>query len=183
VSLWLRILRIMVATWLGRRSGLLDPVTLSYRVWPWDLDPNMHMTNTRYYEVMDVGRIEFLFLTRLLPQMVKRKWGPALGSIGVRYRRSLRPFQRYRVVTRLACWDDKWLYFEQAVESGGETYALAMSRLAVVGAGGPVAIGEALGLVGHDGASPAAPPSVGALDGLSRTLSPGQAGQLGEAGA
>lgn len=42
----------------GRRLplDLLDASVVGFRVWPTDLDINLHMTNARYLSVMDAGR-------------------------------------------------------------------------------------------------------------------------------
>ena len=46
----------------------------------------------------------------------------------MRYRRSLRPFQRFQLRSRLICWDDRWFVFEQRFESRGQLYAVALAR-------------------------------------------------------
>ncbi|MCW9035793.1 MAG: acyl-CoA thioesterase [Alphaproteobacteria bacterium] len=154
MGVWLGLARISITRLLGKSVNLLDEVTLDRRVMPFDLDPNMHMTNSVYYTLMDLGRIEHLLYSGTMEALFKRRMGPAIGGIVLRFRRSLAPFQKYKVVTKLAGWDDKWLYYEQRIESGGDAYALAYSRLACTGNGGAVPISEVLKFMNFEGVSP-----------------------------
>lgn len=42
----------------------------------------------------------------------------------IRFRKSLGPFQKYHLKTRAIYWDEKWFYFEQRFERGGELIAV-----------------------------------------------------------
>ncbi len=154
MGVWLGIAKISLTRLMGKTVKLQDEVTLDRWVTPFDLDPNMHMTNSVYYALMDLGRIEHLIYSDLMRTMFKQKWGPAIGGITLRFRRSLALFQKYRVVTQLSGWDEKWLYYEQRIESGGDAYAIAYSRIACTGKGGAQSIAEVLKLIGHESPSP-----------------------------
>jgi len=154
VGIWLGIARISVNRLMGKTVGLLDEVTLVRRVTPFDLDPNMHMTNSVYYTLFDLGRVEHMVYADIMKTMFKNKLGPAIGGIGLRYRRSLAPFQKYQIVTTLKGWDDKWLYYQQHIESDGDAYAIAYARLACVGKGKSIPIPDLMKLMGHDAPSP-----------------------------
>ncbi|WP_375731226.1 thioesterase family protein, partial [Azospirillum sp. B506] len=71
MNLIFRLLAVAVAAiysaWRGRRTGLLEPSTLRFRVWPTDLDLNLHMTNARYFSVMDLGRTDLAIRVGLGP--------------------------------------------------------------------------------------------------------------------
>ena len=154
MGIWLGIARITAHRLLGKTTGVMDEVILDRRVTPFDLDPNMHMTNSVYYTLMDLGRVEHLVYSDLMKTMFRNKLGPAIGGVGVRFRRSLAPFQKYRVITTLKGWDEKWLYYEQRIESDGDAYALGYARLACVGKGKSVPISELMALRGHGEPSP-----------------------------
>ena len=154
MGIWLGIAKITISRFMGKTVGVLDEVTLDRRVTPLDLDPNMHMTNSVYYTLMDLGRVEHLVYSDLMQTMFKNKLGPAIGGVGMRFRRSLAPFQRYRIVTQLKGWDDKWLYYQQRIESEGDAYALGYARLACVGKGRTVLIADLMKLRGYDAPSP-----------------------------
>ena len=170
MGVWLGIGRIVASRLLGKRHSLLGDAVMRRRVGPLDLDPNMHMTNSRYCFLFDIGRVEHLVCTGLLPAMTKRKSGPAIGGTALRWRKSLKLFQSYDIVTRLACWDDKWLYYDQQAVSNGEVYALAFSRLAVVGKQGTLPPQDIIAAAGFEDTSPPLHDSVGPLEATTHSL-------------
>jgi len=171
MGIWLSIGGILGARLFGKRhDNLLDEAALSRRVMPLDLDPNIHMTNTKYYFQFDVGRVDLMVCAGLLKAMRHHKSGPALGGAAVRFRKSLKLFQKYEIATRLACWDDKWFYFDQQVRSGGEVYALAFSRIAVVGREGTITPETIVRAAGHNDNAPPIHGAVGKLDEISLAL-------------
>lgn len=117
MNLLLRMIRVVVAALLGRRLDILAESVLHFRVWPNDLDVNLHMNNGRYLTVMDLGRTDLMIRCGLAGPTVRNRWMPVLGATSVRFRRSLGPFRRYRLRSRLLCWDEKWLYIEHLVET------------------------------------------------------------------
>lgn len=86
---------------------------LRLRVWPNDIDLNLHMNNARYLSVMDYARTHLLARTRLLEHIIRSRWQPLLGAAWVTYRRSLPLFSSFRLSSRMVCWDDRWFYIEQ----------------------------------------------------------------------
>ena len=83
------------------------------RVWPNDIDLNLHLNNARYLSLMDYGRTHLLARTRLLEHIIRSRWQPLVGAAWVTYRRSLPAFSAFRLTSRLICWDDRWFYIEQ----------------------------------------------------------------------
>ncbi|MBP2304394.1 thioesterase [Azospirillum melinis] len=155
----------IVAAWRGRRAGLLDPSALRFRVWPTDLDINLHMTNARYFSVMDLGRTDLMIRVGLGPAILRNRWQPVLGGATIRYRRSLRPFQRFTLVSRVLCWDDKYIFIEHRMETRGGLAALAVVQGAFLGAKGVVTPAEVLAALGTTVSSPPIPDAVAALRG------------------
>ena len=147
----------LVAALRAPRAGFLDASVLRMRVAPGDLDLNGHMNNGRYLALMDIGRLDLAVRVGFLGIAWRRRWRPLLGSATIRFRRSLQPFQRFTLRTRLLGWDDKWLVFEQRFEAGGATSALALARALFRGPGGNVAPAEALAGLGITDPSPALP--------------------------
>lgn len=144
MSLILRFLKVLLAAVFGRRLDLLDGSVLAFRVWPNDLDVNFHMNNGRYLTVMDLGRVDLMLRARLAGAILRRRWMPVVAAINIRYRRSLAPFQRYRLRTRLVSWDEKWLYLEQSFETQNGVAATAMIKAALRGRQGAVPTAEIL---------------------------------------
>ncbi len=97
----------VVAAWRGPLIGVLDAASLRFRVWPTDLDINVHMTNARYFSVMDLGRTDLMIRVGLGGAILRNRWQPVLGAANIRFRRSLKPFQRFTLVSRVLCWDEK----------------------------------------------------------------------------
>jgi acyl-CoA thioesterase FadM len=142
------------------RIGLLDSSELTFHVLPTDLDVNLHMTNARYLSIMDLGRTDLLIRAGQLGVVRKMRWLPVVGSIDIRFRHSLRPLQRFTLKTRLLCWDDKWLYMEQRLESDKGVHAVAMVRGLFRGRGGSVPSQVLLDAMGYPGESPPFPMQV-----------------------
>ena len=77
---------------------------------------------------MDLGRIDFILRAGLLRTLIKNRWSPVIGGTIVRYRFSLRAFDKFDVVTTLIGWDDKWFYFEQRLETEAGPAAIALAK-------------------------------------------------------
>ena len=133
------------------RLGILDESAVAMRCWPNDLDLNVHMNSGRYISMMDIGRVEILGRMRMLRKVFGRGWRPMVGNSTIRYRRSLLPFQRFVVKTRVLCWDEKWLYFRHAIESHGDLFAIAYVRGLLRGKEGNVTPAQILALAGQPG--------------------------------
>jgi acyl-CoA thioesterase FadM len=93
--------------------GVLDEDRLRMRVWPNDIDINLHMNNARYLNIMDYARTHLLARTRLLEHIIHSRWQPLVGAVWITYRRSLPLFSGFQLTLRLACWDERWFYIEQ----------------------------------------------------------------------
>ena len=104
--------------------GVLDEDTLRLRVWPNDIDINLHMNNARYLSIMDYARTHFLARTRLLEHIIRSRWQPLVGAVWITYRRSLSLFSGFTLTSRLVCWDEKWFYIEQTFSRGNEPAAV-----------------------------------------------------------
>ena len=150
----------MLATYLARisltlASGLvrskalvLDEVRMPMRVWPQDIDTYVHVNNGVYLTLMDQGRLEWTVRTGVGREMLRRGWKPVLGAATVRFRRELRAFERFELVTRVATFDEKWLYFAQRFERDGVVHADSFVRVVTKKAGVTVPPAEILASVG-----------------------------------
>ncbi|GAB4359633.1 MAG: thioesterase family protein [Gammaproteobacteria bacterium] len=163
MNLIFRLIRVMISALLGKRQGPLDTSEVSFRAWPLDLDINMHMTNARYLSMMDLGRTDLLIRAGMLGTVMRERWLPVVGSINIRFRRSLNPFQRFTVKTRLLCWDAKWFYMEQRIESAEGLHSAAIVRGLFRGPKGSVPTEALLRAIDYDGVTPEIPPEVAAL--------------------
>lgn len=157
MNLIFRLIRVLILSRV--RPGLhpLDPSCLHFRAWPFDLDINVHMTNSRYFALMDLARTELILRNGIAKQMFKRKWQPVVAGATMRFKRAIRPFQKFTVETQALYWDDKGFYLEQRFVADGKTLALGIVKAVFVGPGGIVAPQEICRLVGADETSPIMP--------------------------
>ncbi|MEJ2454349.1 MAG: thioesterase family protein [Candidatus Thiodiazotropha sp.] len=157
MNLILRLLRVFVAALFKPRIGLFEISEVPFRVLPTDLDINLHMNNARYLSIMDLGRTDLLIGVGLLGPVKRERWMPVVGSIDIKYRRPLRLFQHYVLKTRLLCWDDKWFYMEQRLESARGVHSIANVRGLFVTREGSVPTRSVLDHMGYEGESPPFP--------------------------
>lgn len=131
MNLWFRLAWVFIASFF---RGSLDPrggiSRVSFRVWPHDLDLNLHLNNGRYLTLMDIGRIDFVLRTGLWRPLMANKWSPIISTAAIRFRRELRPFEGFDIVTRLVSWSDTTAVMEQSFVShrGGRVAARALVK-------------------------------------------------------
>lgn len=144
MNLWFRVIVVLSAALFRRALGPLDASVLRFRVWPNDLDINLHMNNGRYLTIMDLGRVDLMLRTGLGRMAFKSKWAPLVGSATIRFRRSLDPFQSYQLKSRIVCWDEKWFFIEQQFERRGELIAAGLIKGLLRGRDGNIPTAEVL---------------------------------------
>ncbi|HYG86293.1 MAG TPA: thioesterase family protein [Azospirillum sp.] len=162
MNLLFRLVVVIVSALLRQRLAFMEASRVTFRVLPTDLDINMHMTNARYFSVMDLGRTDLLIRSGLAGAMLRNRWRPVLGASTMRFRRPLKPFQRYEVISRVLCWDERWFFIEQRAETPEGTAAVAVMQGAFIGKGGIVPPAKMLALAGMPADSPPMPDFVAA---------------------
>lgn len=160
MNLFFRMIKVILISLTHPQINATDDIFLNMRVLPNDLDLNMHMTNSRYLAKMDLGRIALLIQSGLLKVVRKNKWMPVVGGTSIRYCKSLKPFQFYKLRTRVIGWDDKWLYMEHRFESKGTVYAVGLVRGLFRGPNGNIPSSDVIKTLNHTGPSPVLPPWV-----------------------
>ena len=163
MNLILRLIWVLLTARFRGPLRLLDESRLRLLVLPTDLDTNLHMNNGRYLSIMDLGRMDYVMRVGLLRIVIRNRWMPLVGSATIRYRRSLQPLDRFELVTRPVCWDDKWIYMEQRFERKGELIAQAYVKVLFKTAGRTLRSREILKALGQEQRSPHMPPAVEAL--------------------
>ncbi|MAQ71740.1 MAG: Mesenchymal stem cell protein DSCD75 [Alphaproteobacteria bacterium] len=168
MNLILRMMKVFISSFFKNRlKGIFAVSKLHFRVWPNDLDTNFHMNNGRYLTIMDLGRFDLVLRNGLMRFMFAHKSVPVLAAATIRYRLSLDPLQRYRLESRVVCWDAKWIYMEQRfILVGGEKDG-AVAAIALVKGGffnkkqkKMVSVAEVINEVGHGEDSPVFPEHV-----------------------
>ena len=147
----------------ARRAPRLAPLQAhvsTHRCWPWDLDPWMELNNGRTLTLYDLGRIPMAVRIGLTDTLKANGWGITVAGNTVRYRRRIRPFQRFTQVSRLIGWDRRFLYMDQSLWSLGECCNQILLRVAVVRGdqrSGMVPPAEAMAAMGMHDPSPDLP--------------------------
>ena len=152
MNLFFRLLRVFLLRAFRPRLHVLDDAVTTFRVWPTDLDVNRHMTNGKYFSVMDVARVDLMVRSGLIGPLRTAGIFPLVASQTLRYRRALAPFARFQVRTRMLGWDERFLYVQQTFERGGEAVASAIVKgIFMRKSGGRVLPAEVLRLAGLSG--------------------------------
>ena len=154
MNLICRFFWMMLATWWRPAVGLFDRVPLRFRVLPYDLDLNWHMTNSRYLSIMDIGRTDLMIRSGLGRKVFKLRWAAVLGSAHVRWRKELNPFDAYTLYTRVVGWDQKWIYIEQEFYRGETFVARGLIKGLFLRKGRSVPMQEVVDLLQPGVASP-----------------------------
>lgn len=148
MNLIFRLLLVLAGAGRRGRLNIEDTARVRTIALPNDLDFNMHVNNGRYLSLMDLGRIDFIVRAGLLRTLVKNRWSPVIGGTIVRYRFSLRAFDKFDIVTRVIGWDDKWFYFDQRLETEAGPAAIALAKALFREKSGTVSPARVLSAVG-----------------------------------
>jgi acyl-CoA thioesterase FadM len=150
VNLYLRLLHLWL---LGRRRSRVDvlgPVRTPFRVWPTDLDLLRHVNNGTYLTIMDIGRLDLLARAGVTPLLRAKGWYPVVVAETITFKRSLRLFQRFDIVTEVVGWDDRSMYLQQDFFCGGTLVASGLIRGRFLGRDGSrIAPQQVLDLTGR----------------------------------
>lgn len=137
--------------------GVLDPHVSAHRCWPWDLDPWIELNNGRTLTLYDLGRLPMAIRTGMIGTMRENGWGITVAGSSVRYRRRIKAFQRFAMVSRTLGWDARFLYMEQSMWSRGECCNHMLLRAAITSPQGIVAPERLMRAAGRDPDSPELP--------------------------
>ena len=153
-------IRLTKEIWKARKQTALPPmgVHVSYhRCWPQDIDMFMEMNNGRVLSVFDLGRFGLAQRAGLLQALKENRWGLTMAGCSVRYRKRIRPFVKFKMVSRSVGWDDKFFYIDQTIWIGGECAAQVLYRSAVTDENGIVRPRRLFAHIGYEGDRPDLP--------------------------
>lgn len=142
--------------------GPVDPHISTHICWPWDLDPWIELNNGRTLTLYDLGRIPLAMRSGLIPILKQKGWGITVAGNSTRYRRRIRMFDRFTMVSRMIGWDHRFIYMDQSMWKGGECCNQVLIRSAVTSAKGIVPPSEVVAALGHPPESPELPTWVAA---------------------
>ncbi len=140
----------------GRKLGFTDVSRSRFRVWPTDLDILNHMNNGKYLSIMDIGRFDLLLRNGIWELFKNENWYPVVVGQTISYRKSLNPWKRFWIESRILGFDDQAVYMEQRfvrpdAQRRPEVYARAFVRARILRrSGGVVPVAELLEKSGAD---------------------------------
>ncbi len=126
MNLYFRFIWFLLVHKFRPKAEPLEKYDVPFRVWPSDLDFLMHMTNSKYFALMDLSRVNFMVASGMWKQITARGWYPVVAAQWMDYYRSLGLFQKFTVETSVESWDDKFVYLRQDFISGGKKCASAL---------------------------------------------------------
>ena len=100
----------------GSRGPRLDVEAVSrsdFRVWPTDLDVLRHMNNGKYLSIMDVGRFDLMQRNGVLAVFRRENWYPVVVGQTISYRKSLNPWKKFTIESKILGFDEQAVYMEQ----------------------------------------------------------------------
>ena len=122
-----------------------------------DIDFQLHMNNSKYLREMDFNRVAMFQERGIYETLVALNARRlVVAALSVRYRRSLRLFERFTLKTKILYWEAEALYIEQSfVANDGFITTITLGKLVAKG----TSINALLkAIVGKD-VSPPEPPS------------------------
>lgn len=158
MNLFFRLIYIVLAAYGRSRLPPLEASRIGLRVWLNDLDIFKHVNNGRYLTLMDLGRVDLLVRTGLVAAMRRRGWTAVVAAATVNYKRPLKFWQRFEMVTRIVGWDEKSVYMQQEIIANGKLIASSMVRMMMRDVSGTVPAAEIMAEAGHPLSSPSLPP-------------------------
>lgn len=112
---------------------------LPMRVRLTDVDLNVHLTNSRYPQLMDLGRLDWLVRAGLGRAMVAERFRAIAVEVRTEFRRELKLGQAFVLDTRVVGFDRKAAIFEQRFLVDGVVFALGTVKVLCVADGTVVA--------------------------------------------
>ena len=123
----------------------------AFRVVPTDLDVLGHMNNGVYFSIMDLGRMDLMIRAGAWASLSKHGFYPVATNEMITFRKSLQPWQRFVLESRIIGYDDKAVFVEQRFVVKGEVFARAYMRGRFLKrTGGTVSVAELTEALGVD---------------------------------
>ena len=140
----------------GSHLSFSDVGRSRFRVWPTDLDLLNHVNNGKYLSLMDIARVDLIQRNGVLRLFKQENWYPVVVGQTISYRKSLNPWQRFWIETRILGFDEQAVYMEQRfvrpdAQRRPEIHARAIVRARILRrTGGVVPVAEIIEKTGAD---------------------------------
>jgi acyl-CoA thioesterase FadM len=154
---WLRLLRVSSSLIGKPKVDLLATTRIHLRVWPNDLDLNIHVNNARYLALADIARMHWFVLTGVLAVARQHKAFPVIGDAIAKFRHDVKVFETLEIRTRLIGWDRKWGFMEHRFVRRDRVLGVVAIRGVFKGPGGLLDPEVILAGLAHRARSPELP--------------------------
>lgn len=134
--------------------GPTDPHISTHICWLWDLDPWIELNNGRTLTLYDLGRIPMATRSGLIEVLKENQWGVTVAGSSTRYRRRIKVFNRFTMVSRMVGWDNRFIYMDQSMWRGGECCNQVLIRSAITSKNGIVPPSKVFAAMGHSSEEP-----------------------------
>lgn len=160
MTLYIRLLLVIIKSFFCKRIPWLSPSRLVFMVWPWDCDINIHLNNARYLSLMDLARTYWGAQTGLNRVVLKKRWNGVAAASEMIFIRPLNPFQVFHIETKLIYWDESYAYLEQRFLSKKGLHANALIKAVILSRGKKVPVQKVLDLLNIKEPAPPMPESI-----------------------
>lgn len=122
----LRAVAVFARAWFAPRSNV-SRLTMVVRLT--DIDMNLHLTNSRYPQLMDLGRLDLLVRSGAGKAMHDAGLGTVLVESSLAFKRDLPLGARFVLETRVVGRDRKSVVFEQRFLVGDRVHAVGQAKM------------------------------------------------------
>ncbi|MBL7555706.1 MAG: thioesterase family protein [Bdellovibrionaceae bacterium] len=158
MNLFIRLILVSIFARLRNKVSVLGPCLTPFRCVPTDLDILRHMNNGVYLSIMDLARVDLMIRAGLAGKLSKNGIYPVVVAETIRFRKSLKLFDRFFIETTVLGWDEKAFILQQRFLRGADVIAEGVVRARFLRkTGGSVVPTEVLALAGVEMNSPSLP--------------------------
>ena len=129
------------------KASFGDKTKISMRVLPTDLDLLWHVNNGVYFSYMDFGRWDSIFRNGVYDRAKERGWYSVVAGETIKFRRSLKLWDRFEIETQIKGYDEKYFFIQQRFLKKDEHMATGLVKVRFLNkSGGKVSVKEILEL-------------------------------------
>ena len=122
----------------------------THRVWPHQIDYNLHMNNAKYLNMLEGGRWKLFRDNGWFKHLFDKRINLVVASLEITFIRELNLFTKYEIHTKLLTWDEKYIYFEHRLMVKDKLCGHALVKMAGVRKGKRALTPEICEAVGVD---------------------------------
>ena len=153
---WFRLLFVFLSQYFHNKIRLSDKSICTFRVWPTEADKK-YMNNASFWTITEMGQMDLFFRTGFYRICRRYRWFPLVGSQKMVYKKPLRRFERFQLVSKIYYCDDKWMFFEQTFVKNGQLIANGLVKVIFKGPDGNVPVKQIMSVLKQDLNSPPRP--------------------------